>query len=322
MSWSGRPLKNLIASCLAIVPIVMGIACSPASASIAPDPVDRDLRAANAAVPFFVVVSSGAADMLGLPARSPLSSPFAGQVGVVAYRPAAQPSALSWGSSFTWVAEYWTALDKSSGGRAGRPDRVAPPVRGEVLGSVALAISNAPLTQRWRAALDERADSYFGDECRAARAACTSKLRQRLVEAVSIAQRQDEQEAVRSINAAVNSWLKYRTDSDTYGVPDYWATASEILQRGTGDCKGYAILKMWMLLAAGFERSQIRLQLVKIPATGQDHAVLVVNTKSHQLVLDNIAAVVRDDNQVKEYLPLLSFVENSTFIHGNRKKAI
>lgn len=320
MSWSGRSLKNLIAGCLAILPIAMGVACSSAVASIAPDQADRNLQAASAAVPFFVVASSGGADMLGLPVRS--SSPFAGPVGVVVYRPAAQPSALSWGSTFPWVAEYWKTLDKPSGSPAGRPDRMAPPMRGEVLGSVALAISNAPLTQRWRAALDERADSYFGEQCRAARAACTSKLRQRLVEAVSIAQRQDEQEAVRSINAAVNSWLKYRTDSDTYGVPDYWASASEILQRGTGDCKGYAILKMWMLLAAGFERSQIRLQLVKIPATGQDHAVLVVNTKSHQLVLDNIAAVVRDDNQVKEYLPLLSFVENSTFIHGNRKKAI
>ncbi|CAH1649442.1 conserved exported hypothetical protein [Hyphomicrobiales bacterium] len=319
MSWSGRPLKNLIASCLAILPIALGVACSPATASIAPDQADRNLQAANASVPFFVVASSGGSDILGLAARS---SSFAGAVDTVAYRPAAQPSALSWDGTFPWVAEYWKTLGKPSGSQTGRPDRVAPPLRGEVLGSVALAISNAPLTQRWRAALDERADSYFGEECRAARAACTSKLRQRLVEAVAVAQRQDEQEAVRSINAAVNSWLKYRTDSDTYGVPDYWASASEILQRGTGDCKGYAILKMWMLLAAGFERSQIRLQLVKIPATGQDHAVLVVNTKNHQLVLDNIAAVVRDDNQVKEYLPLLSFVENSTFIHGNRKKAI
>lgn len=322
MAWSGRLLKNLIASCLAVLPIAIGIACSPASASLAPDQADRDPRAANAVIPFFVIASSGGADLLGLPTRSPLLPPFSGPAGAIAYRPAAQPSALSWGSTFPWVAEYWRIPDKPSGFQRGGPDRRAPPIRGEVLGSVALAISNAPLTQRWRAALDERADSYFGEECRAPRVACTSKLRRRLVEAVVIAQRQDEQEAVRSINAAVNSSLKYRTDSDTYGVPDYWATASEILQRGTGDCKGYAILKMWMLLAAGFERSQIRLQLVKIPATGQDHAVLVVNTKSHQLVLDNITAVVRDDNQVKEYLPLLSFVENSTFIHGNRKKAI
>ncbi|UZF95732.1 transglutaminase-like cysteine peptidase [Bosea sp. NBC_00550] len=308
------------------LPIAAALTYVPAMASIAPDQAERDLRTENAVVPFFVVASAGGVDMLGLHVRAQLSSSLAIPAGTfaaaVGYRLTVQPTALSWGSTFPWVAEYWTASDRPSNSLAGRADRAALPVRSEVLGSVALAISNAPLTQRWRAALDERADSYFGNECRAARAACTSKLRQRLVEAVSIAQRQDEQEAVRSINAAVNSWLKYRTDSDTYGVLDYWATASEILQRGTGDCKGYAILKMWMLLAAGFDRSQIRLQLVKIPATGQDHAVLVVNTMSHQLVLDNIAVGVRSDNQVKEYLPLLSFVENSTFIHGNRKKSI
>lgn len=322
MSWPIGSLKNLINRCLVALPVATALASSLAMASVPPVSRESGLKAANAFLPFFVAAAHFDRNLLELPALASQEEAISNAApGAQALRLVSLPATAISPEAPLSAAAYWKRFDGVAAPPLSRRTRPAPPARAEILGSVALAISNAPLSQRWRTALEERADSYFGSDCRAVAAACASKLRQQLSEAVGIAGQQEEQEAIRSINAVVNMRLKYRNDMDTYGVPDYWATASEVLQRGTGDCKGYAILKMWMLLAAGFDRSQLRLQLVKIPATGQDHAVLVVNTLNGQLVLDNIKPDVRNDFDVREYVPLLSFVDNATHIHGVKKAA-
>jgi predicted transglutaminase-like cysteine proteinase len=213
------------------------------------------------------------------------------------------------------MAERWAHFGETFGPTHERR-RTAPALRNDVLGSVALAISQVPQSRRWHDLLEERADSYFADSCSGDRSVCTGKLRGRLAEAVATARGQDDRDAIDTVNAAVNAGLKYRRDLDGYGVADYWATAKETLARGSGDCEEFATLKMWMLLAAGFDRSQLRLQLVKLLKTGEDHAILVVDTGASRLVLDNLSAVVRDDGEVNEYRPLLSFVGGDAFLHG------
>jgi len=318
MMWSERPLKSLVKSGFAGLSLAMIMASSSAWASIVPEQ-RADRAQPKLSLPFFVAASHVDGVLPALPALAQRgadalgpSDELLGSVLLSVSLP------LPEGAAPPSIATYWKSLD-SAPLRPGK--RNTPTMPREVLGSVTLVIANAPLTQRWRAVLQERADSYFEGECQAERATCGSKLRRQLIETVASAQRQDDQVAIRSINAAVNGRLKYRTDMENYGVPDYWATAAELLQRGTGDCKGYAILKMWMLLAVGFDRSQLRLQLVKIPATGQDHAILVVNTTAGQVVLDNIAPEARRDTDVKEYKPLLSFIEGQTYIHGLSRKS-
>lgn len=218
------------------------------------------------------------------------------------------------------IAERWVRFGETFGQPQQERRRAAPAPGGDVLGSVALAVSQVPQSRRWLALLDERADIYFADGCTASRSVCSGKLRGRLAEAVAIARGQDDRDAVDTVNAAANAGLKYRRDIDGYGVADYWATAEETLTRGSGDCEEFATLKMWMLIAAGFERSQLRLQLVKLLKTGEDHAVLVVDTGASRLVLDNLSAMVRDDSEVNEYRPLLSFVGGDAFLHGFKSK--
>lgn len=218
------------------------------------------------------------------------------------------------------TAERWTyfvgALPQSPR-EAGRAVRT---VSGDVLGSIPLAVSLVPQSRRWRSLLEERAVLYFADSCSASEPICASKLLGRLAEAVAIARTQGDRDAIDTVNKAVNSGLKYKRDLDSYGVQDYWATVDETLTRGTGDCEEFAILKMWMLLAAGFDRSQIRLQLVKLLKTGEDHAILVVDAGATRLVLDNLSASVRNDGEVSEYLPMLSFVGEDAFLHGFKSR--
>ncbi|WP_454658355.1 transglutaminase-like cysteine peptidase [Bosea beijingensis] len=314
-----RRLRDLIKSGLIALSFGLVIASNSAQASIGPE-LQADRPVPKLSLPFFVAASHLEGVLPALVSPGSNSAPLsAGPSASGQFFSVSLPFPEAATETLRSIARYWKHLDGSS---LSQRKRTSPMMPREVLGSVALVISNAPLTQRWRAVLQEEANSYFEGECQAERAACGSKLRRQLVETVSLAQRQDDQAAIRSINAAVNGRLKYRTDMENYGTPDYWATAGELLQRGTGDCKGYAILKMWMLLAAGFDRSQIRLQLVKIPATGQDHAILVVNTTEGQIVLDNLAAGTRNDTEVKEYKPLLSFIEGQTYIHGLKRTSI
>ncbi len=322
MAWVERHLKNLIMGGFAALSIAAIMASNAALASTASEK-RVDLTSPKLPLPFFAAAFPVDGMPPGLPVPPSGDAGAAGLsagFGVSSLLSVSLPLAETATEASSSAATYWKRLGTTSF-PSGKRDRSKFAVPRDVLGSVTLLIANAPLTQRWRAVLQERADSYFEGECQAEWATCGSRLRQQLIETVAVARQQDDQAAIRSINAAVNARLKYRSDLDNYGVPDYWATAGELLQRGAGDCKGYAILKMWMLRAAGFDRSQLRLQLVKIPATGQDHAILVVNTAAGQIVLDNIAPGARTDTDVKEYKPLLSFIEGQTYIHGMSRKA-
>ena len=56
------------------------------------------------------------------------------------------------------------------------------------------------------------------------------------------------------INSDVNASVKYKTDLEQYGVPEFWTVAGKY-----GDCEDYALLKRKMLIDAGFDRDKIHL---------------------------------------------------------------
>lgn len=217
------------------------------------------------------------------------------------------------------LAGRWMRLGGTIPAAPTRDPRAVSRTSGDVLGSVALQVSHVPQLSLWRTLLEERADAYFFDGCTAP--GCDGKLMGRLSEAVAIARGQNDRDAIDTINKAVNAGLAYRRDLESHGTADHWATMAEILASGSGDCEEFAALKMWMLRAADFDVSQLRLQLVRLLRTGEDHAVLVVDIGSERLVLDNLTTSARGDAQVKEYRPMLSFVGDDAFVHGFRRGA-
>lgn len=296
-----------------------------AMANVLPEQADDvPPPARTPALPVFVDVSLAGQDLLRWPVAavsreasqgSPGAAVEGGSPGETA-GPALVLAALDGAS----IADRWTRFGETLTQSPREARRAAPPARNDVLGSVALAISQVPQSRRWHDLLQEKADSYFTDACSAPGSFCAGKLRGRLADAVAIARGQDDRDAVETVNRAVNAWLRYRRDLDGYGVPDYWATAGETLARGAGDCEEFATLKMWMLRAAGFDPIQMRLQLVKLLRTGEDHAILIVDIGTSRLVLDNLSPRVREDGEVNEYRPLLSFVGERAFLHGFKGK--
>lgn len=101
----------------------------------------------------------------------------------------------------------------------------------------------------------------------------------------------------RKINREVNRNTTYRSDPELYGRVEFWNPA-----RGEGDCEDYALAKFDALLAAGVERSRLRLAVVftetpegrfrfnegrRTDWFSGDHAVLVVTCEDGDWVLDN-----------------------------------
>lgn len=120
--------------------------------------------------------------------------------------------------------------------------------------------------------------------------------------------------------AAVNAWsnrhIRYREDSDIYGKPDYWATASATLKRGAGDCEDIAIFKMQALAALGVPRSDLYLTIARDTVRNADHALLVVRLEGRYWLLDNATDKLLDGAMSYDYRPIMSFSAGGKWLHG------
>ncbi|MGI9355700.1 MAG: transglutaminase-like cysteine peptidase, partial [Rhizobiaceae bacterium] len=108
----------------------------------------------------------------------------------------------------------------------------------------------------------------------------------------------------------------YRPDKDGYRSFDHWAAPSETIRQGFGDCEDYAILKMALLTEAGVPSGSMSLVVLKDVRRNLYHAVLAVHTTKGAFILDNNQKRVLADEQLPSYLPLYSFSQKRSWIHG------
>lgn len=184
-----------------------------------------------------------------------------------------------------------TVAPRNSGVTSGRPD---------VFGSVALSVGHTRLDYRWRKVANagvRGAPALF---------------------AASLAG-QSELDRIEAINRYVNDRIAFVDDSRQYGSEDLWATASDTLRRGRGDCEDYAIAKLQMLRKAGFSSRDLYLVIAKDLVRRADHAVLVVRAAGQMLVLDNGTDRVTNADLVQDYRPVLTFSASGAWTHGYRR---
>jgi predicted transglutaminase-like cysteine proteinase len=119
-------------------------------------------------------------------------------------------------------------------------------------------------------------------------------------------------------NATANRIIEYKTDRQNYGKLDHWAGAAQIVQRGSGDCEDYAILKQSLLRAMGVPDKSMSIIILKDTARNLYHAVLGVSTNQGHLILDNVKGDVFRDVNVTNYRPLFSFSGDRSWVHGTK----
>ncbi len=188
----------------------------------------------------------------------------------------------------TFATPKPTPLPSVPAPRVGQPD---------VFGSVAMAVSRTPLDDKWAAVGRSSSPPIISASfLRSARAA--AGLQQ-----------------VEMVNRWVNGRLRFANDRQGR---DSWASASQSLQRGAGDCEDYAIAKMQLLEAAGFDRRAMFLVIARDFVRQADHAVLAVRVGDELMILDNMTDRVLPSSAVSDYRPIMSFNAYGRWTHGYR----
>lgn len=107
---------------------------------------------------------------------------------------------------------------------------------------------------------------------------------------------------------------RYILDPINWGMPDYWATPGQFLQKD-GDCEDYAISKFMSLRALGFDNDQMRIVVLEDLNLRVMHAILVVYMNSRALVLDNRVQQLVPAEIIYHYKPIYSVNEESWWMH-------
>ncbi|MDH4440560.1 MAG: transglutaminase-like cysteine peptidase [Rhizobium sp.] len=122
------------------------------------------------------------------------------------------------------------------------------------------------------------------------------------------------------VNRDINQRIKYAKDIDVHGKLDRWASPSETLKLGTGDCEDYALLKMAVLESQGIALSDMTVVILYDTKRHFYHAVLSVEVQGRHYILDNMRPQVLTDAQLPDYMPLFSISNGRGFLHGSKIK--
>lgn len=132
-----------------------------------------------------------------------------------------------------------------------------------------------------------------------------------LAQLIESSRAQDEPQRLRAVNDFFNHRLSFREDAAVWGVPDYWATPLEALERHAGDCEDYAIAKYFSLAASGVPAPKLRMVYVRARLGGQSlaHMVLAYYAQpgAEPLILDNLRTEVLPASQRPDLTPVFSF---------------
>ncbi|WP_164843965.1 transglutaminase-like cysteine peptidase [Croceicoccus ponticola] len=118
------------------------------------------------------------------------------------------------------------------------------------------------------------------------------------------------------VNKAVNDAIAYKDDAVNWRTGDHWATASETLLRGSGDCEDFAILKMQLLSAAGISANDMYLVVGNDLVARTAHAILVVRVDGGLWTLDNRNDEIHLANNDPDFRPLVSLSAGKAWAHG------
>ena len=134
---------------------------------------------------------------------------------------------------------------------------------------------------------------------------------QQLLQMIERAGAVEELPRLSLVNSFVNKHLAFRDDSEVWGVPDFWASPLESLDKGRGDCEDYAIAKYFSLLNSGTPVAKLRMVYVRAQLGGRTlaHMVLAYYAEpgAEPLILDNLLPDVKPASQRTDLQPVFSF---------------
>ncbi len=124
-----------------------------------------------------------------------------------------------------------------------------------------------------------------------------------------------ETEKLRRVNDFFNQRIAFDDDMSVWGQSDYWATPTELIGQGRGDCEDFSIAKYYALLNLGIPVSKLRLVYVRATQSGPSGTFLVAHMvlayyatpNTDPLVLDNLNPQILPASRRNDLSPIFSF---------------
>lgn len=136
-----------------------------------------------------------------------------------------------------------------------------------------------------------------------------------LVDMMNQAKDHDELTKLSMVNDFFNQ-TPYAPDTETYGVPDYWATRLEFIGKDRADCEDYVIAKYATLKDLGVSPKKLYMTYVKLVTFKASHLVLLYyeTPKSVPLVLDSYNRKILPASQRNDLQHIDSFSGDELFL--------
>ena len=123
------------------------------------------------------------------------------------------------------------------------------------------------------------------------------------------------EEKLQKVNNFFNQ-MQFVSDKLLWGKNDYWATRTEFLEKGAGDCEDFVIAKYFTLKQLGVPVNKLFFTYVKAIKLKQAHMVLTYykTPSSVPLVLDSINPKILPATLRKDLIPIYSFNGDSLYL--------
>lgn len=111
------------------------------------------------------------------------------------------------------------------------------------------------------------------------------------------------------INRAINQAIEPVTDTENYGVTEFWT-----IPKTRGDCEDFVLLKRQRLMERGWPASSLLITVVR-DEKNDGHAILAARTSQGDFVLDNKIDAVRLWNQTPyHYVMRQSYIDPKVWV--------
>jgi len=125
---------------------------------------------------------------------------------------------------------------------------------------------------------------------------------------------------VLEVNRFFNNNIRYKSDSRHWDKNDYWASPAESIASGFGDCEDYALAKYATLRRMGIPDSELRINYVRMKATGEAHMVLTYHPEGKEpLILDNYNKRLLSIRQRRDLSPVYNFNNTGMWLASGPK---
>jgi predicted transglutaminase-like cysteine proteinase len=122
-----------------------------------------------------------------------------------------------------------------------------------------------------------------------------------------------ESEQVAKVHDFLTFNAMYTSDADHYAKSDYWATPTELIGSGGGDCEDFALARYASLRQIGIPPE--RLQIAYVKRDEEAHMVLLYRdeTGGEPWVLDNLEMEMLRTPARQDLAPVFSFNERQAW---------